>query len=54
MTTWILSEAEGRKIELTQIERHEFYARARTAFAIAATSETALYANLILSKGVVT
>lgn len=50
----ILSEAEGRKIQLAQIERHEFYARAQKAFAIVATGESALYANLILVKGVVT
>jgi L-fucose mutarotase len=49
----ILSEAEGRKIQLAQIERHEFYARAQKAFAIVATGESALYANLILVKGVV-
>ncbi|MEE2618149.1 MAG: RbsD/FucU domain-containing protein, partial [Candidatus Poribacteria bacterium] len=30
-----------------------FYARARNAYAVVATSETALYANLILKKGVV-
>ena len=49
----ILSDAEGRKMGLTHIERHEFYARARKAFAIVATSEKALYANIILVKGVV-
>jgi len=49
----ILSEAEGRDVGLTAMERHEFYARARGAFAVVATSESALYANLILVKGVV-
>jgi len=49
----ILSEAQGRPVELTAIGRREFYARAREAFAIVATGEAALYANLILSKGVV-
>lgn len=49
----ILSESEGRRVELTEIERHEFYARARQAFAVVATGETALYANLLLVKGVV-
>jgi L-fucose mutarotase len=49
----ILSGAEGREVELTEMERHEFYAAARDAFAVVATSETALYANLLLVKGVV-
>jgi len=49
----ILSAAEARKVELNAIDRDEFYARARTAFAVVATGEKALYANLILVKGVV-
>jgi L-fucose mutarotase len=35
------------------VERHQFYARAREAFAIVASGETRLYGNLILKKGVV-
>ncbi|MHC4988756.1 MAG: RbsD/FucU family protein [Planctomycetota bacterium] len=35
------------------IERFEFYERAKKAYAIIATSEAALYANIILKKGVV-
>ncbi len=35
------------------IERFAFYERARTAYAIVSTSETSLYANIILKKGVV-
>ncbi len=45
---------EGRRIELTPIERFEFYEKAEGAYAIVATSESALYANIILKKGVVT
>ncbi len=48
-----LERAEGRRVDLTPIERFAFYERAREAYAIVATSETALYANLILKKGVV-
>lgn len=48
-----LERAEDREIQLTLIDRHAFYDRAREAYAIVATSETALYANLILKKGVV-
>lgn len=36
------------------IERFEFYDESRTAYAIIATSEKALYANIMLQKGVVT
>lgn len=35
-----------------QVERHAFYDRAKQAFAIVMTSETARYGNLILKKGV--
>ncbi|KAI2557729.1 fucose mutarotase, partial [Homo sapiens] len=37
---------------LAKIERFEFYERAKKAFAVVATGETALYGNLILRKGV--
>ncbi len=37
-----------------QIERFAFYERAKAAYAIIATGESALYANIILKKGVVT
>ncbi len=35
------------------IERFQFYEEAKKAYAIIATGETALYANIILQKGVV-
>lgn len=35
------------------IERFAFYERARKAYAVIASGEAALYANLILKKGVV-
>lgn len=48
-------QASGEKfVEFEQIERNAFYQRAKDAFAVAATSEAALYANIILKKGVVT
>ena len=50
----ILGAAEGRDVPLAQIERNGFYTRARMAFGVVATGEKALYANLILVKGVVT
>ncbi len=49
----ILSEAEARDVSFQEVSREEFYAASRKAFAVVATSETALYANLLLKKGVV-
>lgn len=48
-----LQRAEGRAIPLVPIERQAFYDRAKQAFAVVATGETAVYANLMLKKGVV-
>jgi len=45
-------EPENNKIEY--VERFAFYERARKAYAVVTTSEMALYANIILRKGVVT
>lgn len=39
--------------DFENIERFEFYERAKKAYAVIATGETALYANIILKKGVV-
>jgi L-fucose mutarotase len=39
--------------EFEFVERFAFYERAKKAYAVIATSETALYANIILKKGVV-
>ena len=39
--------------EFSEIERFEFYERTRNAYAVVATSESALYANIILKKGVI-
>lgn len=48
----IVERREGNK-KIEYIERFEFYERAKKAYAIVATGETALYANIILKKGVV-
>jgi L-fucose mutarotase len=40
-------------LDFEYIERFEFYERAKKAYAVVATSESALYANIILKKGVV-
>lgn len=47
----IVSEHTDEKIE--RIERFEFYERAKKAYAVVMTGESAIYANLILKKGVV-
>lgn len=39
--------------KIESIERFAFYDRAKNAFAVIATSEFALYANIILKKGVI-
>ncbi len=46
-------EASGREYRIQKLERFEFYNRAEKAYAIVATGEEALYANIILKKGVV-
>lgn len=38
---------------IEMIERFAFYERAKKAYAIVATGETAIYANILLKKGVV-
>jgi L-fucose mutarotase len=37
---------------IARIDRFAFYERARRAFAVVMTGETAIYGNIILSKGV--
>ena len=49
----LLDGSEGRHINIEQVERFAFYERAKLAFGVIATSETALYGNLILKKGVI-
>lgn len=46
-------DARGEKT-VGHIERFAFYEEAKKAYAIIATGETALYANVMLQKGVVT
>lgn len=46
-------EAAGYKADFELVERYAFYERAKRAYAVIATGESALYANLILKKGTV-
>ena len=50
----IEKEFKHGKELIGQIERFAFYEEAKTAYAIIATGESALYANIMLQKGVVT
>ncbi|MEQ2309614.1 hypothetical protein AMECASPLE_000706 [Ameca splendens] len=43
----------GSESPLEKVERFAFYERAKRAYAVVATGETALYGNLILKKGVI-
>merc|ERR1719309_133567 len=49
----ILDKAEHRKIGMQKLKRESFYERAKKAFAVVSTGETALYGNLIIKFGVV-
>ncbi|MCI8307999.1 MAG: L-fucose mutarotase [Lachnospiraceae bacterium] len=45
--------SEHTSADVKYIERFEFYERAKKAYAVVMSGETALYANVILKKGVV-
>jgi len=45
-------EAHQPGVKIAQIERFQFYDRARSAYACVATGERALYACVILKKGI--
>jgi L-fucose mutarotase len=49
----IIQRHSGIAEPFEQVERFAFYERAKRAYAIVATGEKALYANLILKKGVI-
>jgi L-fucose mutarotase len=49
----IIQKHDGHFSDFEFVERFAFYERAKQAYAVVATSERALYANIILKKGVV-
>lgn len=49
----ILQSHEPEHCEIAMMERSAFYERAKSAYLIIATGETAIYANVLLKKGVV-
>ena len=54
---WAEYEAVAKAIDnnykIEKLERFAFYERAKNAFAVIATGEEAIYANLIIKKGVI-
>jgi L-fucose mutarotase len=49
----IIQKHETAFTDFDYVERFDFYERARKAYTVLATSEMALYANIILKKGVI-
>lgn len=49
----ILQKHEPHNCAMEEMERFAFYDRAKKAYAIIASGETAVYANVLLKKGVV-
>jgi L-fucose mutarotase len=49
----IIKKAEPKFTDFQMVERFAFYERTKRAYAVLATGESALYANIILKKGVV-
>lgn len=49
----LVNKYENAEVKMEFIERFDFYERAKKAYAVVTTSESALYANIILRKGVI-
>jgi L-fucose mutarotase len=49
----IVDKRAGFPVKIGRIERFAFYERAKTCFAIVATTDRRLYANIILTMGVI-
>ena len=49
----VLHRHEPDHCDIEMMERFAFYERAKKAYLIIATGETAIYANILLKKGVV-
>lgn len=48
-----IAEAKDDNLKLGYLERYEFYNRSRKAYAVVASGEEAIYANIIIKKGVI-
>jgi L-fucose mutarotase len=49
----LAEDAEGRSLSMGSLSRHAFYARAKLAFAVVATSEARPYSCFLVVKGVI-
>ena len=47
-------EPQAEKAGFEEVERSLFYQRAKNAYAVVTTGETAIYANILLRKGIIT
>jgi len=50
----IIGRYELKNNGIEHMKRFSFYERAKAAYAIVATGESAIYANIILKKGIIT
>ena len=48
-----IADVHDKNVRVGHLERFAFYERAKNAYAVIATGEEAVYANIILKKGVV-
>ncbi len=48
-----VANKRDKNVRKAEIERYAFYERAKKAYAVIATGEQAIYANIILKKGVI-
>lgn len=48
-----IADKHDRNVRVGNIDRFEFYERAKNAYAVIATGEAVVYANIILKKGVI-
>lgn len=48
-----IAKKHDTNVKLGNVERFAFYERAKNAYAVIATGEEAVYANIILKKGVI-
>lgn len=48
-----IARKQDENVRIGNIDRFAFYDRAKTAYAVIATGEEAVYANIILKKGVI-
>ena len=50
---FVIAKKHDDNLRAGNLERFDFYERAKKAYAVIATGETAIYANIIIKKGVI-